>query len=372
MKQDKNVIFFFIGTEAELIKIFPIILEAKQRNLNFKIIASGQNDISKSRILEIVNDGKVDILLSDPLSIQKSTLGLLTWFITTRINAVSQLEKYFCAKSSKSIMVVHGDTISTVLGAQLGKKFGMKIAHIEAGYRSHNYFSPFPEEIDRVLTSKYAQIHFAPGKDALDNLVSIKGKKINTHFNTILDSLNFSKKYPALNPLIDKLKETKYFVLVLHRQENLMDKKFVKMVMKEVISASKNTKAVIILHEPTQLTLEKIGLVEQLKNEENIIMTQRLDYIDFMNLIDNASFVLTDGGSNQQELFYMGKPCLLLRERTEGSEGLGRNVLLSKKKLKTIQNFIDEFEKYKYSSISTDISPTQIIIKELEEFQNNG
>lgn len=365
VNRDDKYIYIFIGTEAELIKLFPIILLLKKNNISYKIISSGQNDILNSNILKIVNDGKVDIILSDSKKIKKSVYGLLSWFIKTYLKSIKILKKSENLK--ESILILHGDTVSTVMGALLGNKFKMNIAHVEAGYRSYDFFNPFPEEIDRVLTSKYARLHFAPSQLAYDNLKKIKGQKYNTQYNTIIDSMRYSNNINIQPDVIKRISNNKYFVFIMHRQENLANKELVKSVINKIMEISINIKCVFILHEPTEIKLKNYNLLRLLKENNSIITTPRLEYFEFMKLIEKSEFVITDGGSNQQELFYMGKPCLILRKKTEQSEGIGGNAILYNKNINMIKEFSLNYYNYKSAGADSSISPSEMIVNILQE-----
>ncbi len=341
----KESIYFFIGTEAELIKIFPVIIECQKEGCVCHIIASGQNDLKKSRILGFIKLNGKFIELSNEEDIQKSAIGLLKWFLAVKKKAPAMIKSFFTAEKLKGAdLVVHGDTISTMMGAFIGKKLGMRICHVEAGLRSHNLLNPFPEEIDRLITSKMARMHFAPGRDPVNNLKGVKGRVINTHQNTLLDSLIYSEKIPLENDAVTQILGEDYFVFVMHRQENLVSKTFVQGVVNEIIAISKKHKCVIVLHEITKNAFYKFKLIDALRENNNIILLPRMDYFDFMKLLRNAKFVITDGGSNQEELFYMNKPCLLMRKTTERNEGIGANARLFNGEVSDIRKFVHEVE----------------------------
>lgn len=356
-----RTIFFFLGTEAELIKVFPVILEAKKRGLEYKIIASGQNNIVDSAIMKTIQCGNIDLELSKETSIKKSAKGLLKWWFDTYKTAVKKIRAAFPnVDFDNSDMVVHGDTVSTYMGAKIGHKLGMRVCHIEAGLRSHNLLSPFPEEIDRLLTSRIATMHFAPGDTATDNLKKVKGTVINTKQNTLIDSLTYSRKIP-LSAGLKEIIGTDYFVFVMHRQENLANKKFVSEVIEQVEEAARDKKCVIILHEITKNTLVTMGLLEKLKENDQIILLPRVDYFDFMKILDNSLFVITDGGSNQEELYYMSKPCLIMRTNTERNEGIGKNARLFNGKAEDIRAFLEEVEKMQIKCDNIEGNPSEII-----------
>ncbi|MEG2021698.1 MAG: UDP-N-acetylglucosamine 2-epimerase, partial [Oscillospiraceae bacterium] len=267
---------------------------------------------------------------------------------------------------TKSIMVVHGDTVSTFMGALIGKRLKMKIAHVEAGLRSHDIFNPFPEEIDRILTSRRTDIHFAPGDVPCENL---KGKHnvVNTRLNTIYDSLQYSYKIPCKNDLVKQLNGQEYFVFVLHRQENLMQKELVESIVNSVINISKQIKCVIILHKPTEITLAELGILQGIENNEQFYTTPRMEYFDFMKLLANSQFVITDGGSNQEELYYMGKPCLILRKSTERNEGIGINAVMYGGNIDWIRRFSEDYPNYIKNPIIAKTPPSDIIYEKLVE-----
>lgn len=359
--------FFFIGTEAELIKVFPIIIECKERGLDYRIIASGQNDIVNSRIFKKINCGSVDLELSLESSIKKSAKGLLTWFMQTYSGATKKIRDAFPdVDFASSKIIVHGDTVSTLMGAWLGKKLGMTVCHVEAGLRSHNWFNPFPEEIDRMLTSRCARVHFTPGDEPTNNLKNVKGTVINTQQNTLLDSLQYSFNIPVESDVARFLDED-YFVFVLHRQENLTQKSFVCDVVDRVYALADKKKCVIILHEITKNAFIKFDLMEKLEKHPNIILQPRVDYFDFMKVLNNAKFVITDGGSNQEELYYMGKPCLIMRKTTERKEGLGINAELYDGDVTKISEMITKYEKMCTAPVTADVSPSEKIVSYLQE-----
>lgn len=363
----KKEVFYFLGTEAELIKMFPVILLCK-RKMNVHVIASGQNDLNKSKILKKFDELHIDIELSKEDQIKKNAVGLLKWFVKTYLTSLKKLRGYYGGEFLKNkFLVVHGDTVSTLMGAMIGKKLDMRVCHVEAGLRSHNLFNPFPEEIDRLLTSRYTRIHFAPGKLQCNNLSKTSGYVIDTQYNTILDSLNYSTTIVCENSKINSILQDKYFVFVMHRQENLINKKFFVNVINEIIELASQTKCVFILHKTTEIALKDAGLSEKVRDESNILELPRTDYFDFMKLLDKAEFVITDGGSNQEELFYMGKPCLIMRKNTERKEGIGQNAIMYEGKLDIIKKFGKNYKEYRIKNTCTDISPSKIIVDYLLE-----
>ena len=156
-------------------------------------------------------------------------------------------------------------------------------------------------------------------------------------------------------------------MFVLHRQETLAQKEFVSGVVEEVERAAEKKECVFVLHEITRGALERFGLLERLKGNPRVVLHGRVDYFDFMKLLDGAAFVITDGGSNQEELFYMGKPCLILRKATERNEGLGVNCRLFNGEPSDIRTFIGEVEEKKGKGhAGVEGEPSKIIADVLE------
>lgn len=362
----KNV-YFFIGTEAELIKVFPVIIECMKRERICHMIASGQNDLTRSRIMNELRLNGRFVELSKESEIEKSAKGLLKWFVRTYRSAIKKIEEFFEGDELKGApMVVHGDTVSTYMGARIGKKLGCVVCHVEAGLRSHHLFSPFPEEIDRLLTSRIARVHFAPGEEAVRNLKHAKGQIVDTQFNTILDSLKFSKTMQIATKSLEGVLGQDYFVFVMHRQENLGNKEFVRQIVNCVREFSQSRKCVLILHKITEVTFVKMGIMQELSEDKNFVLLPRVDYFDFMKLLDGAQYVITDGGSNQEELHYMGKPCLILRKETERQEGIGTNAVLCGENISMMKTFTNNYEKYQTDSVMESHSPSRIIAEKLD------
>ena len=368
MESNKRDLFFFIGTEAELIKIFPVIIEARRNGLVTHIIASGQNDIKCSSILKLTDCGEIDLELSDEADIRKSAAGLICWWLKTYFNGSKIIGSIFGKDRLKNdIMIVHGDTVSTYMGARIGKRFGMTVCHVEAGLRSHHLFNPFPEEIDRLLTSRIARIHFAPGQDAVNNLVHAKGKVFNTEQNTLLDSLRISEGFPIGAEVKEIIEGSRpYFVFVMHRQENLAKKDFVCDVIKQIEKKTRKQKGIIVGHKITIKAFKEYGVFDRLIGNPSIMIISRMEYFDFMKLLNNAEFVITDGGSNQEELYYMGKPTLILRKKTERNEGIGINAQIVQN-IEDIASFPSPHNRTNVKKID-NIRPSEHLVKCLMEF----
>lgn len=351
--------YFFIGTEAEFIKLLPVILEFEKNKILYKIIATGQNKIHKSDLFKYINKKSPDITVSDN-PIKQTIVGLLFWFFKTFFSSFKVLKQEFNnLDKNKTFLIVHGDTVSTPMGAILGKIMGVKVVHVEAGLRSFNWFNPFPEEINRVISSHFADVFFCPNDWAVNNLKGIRGEKINTKQNTLYNSVRLAV---SINKKIDIDIKEKYFIFVMHRQENIYNKERVIFLLNQIANLSKKMKCIFVMHESTRISLEKMGLLKGLKKNKNINIIARQPFFSFISLLKDSELIITDGGSNQEESYYLGKPCLILREHTERIEGLGENVVMSMNNLDKIKHFIHNYKNYVRPIVVPNVSPSKIIV----------
>lgn len=354
---ENRLIYIILGTRAQFIKMAPIIKELDKRKIKYKFIYTAQH---KETIDEIRNNfliRKPDFSFNfknETKSIKLFGLWILkaTWILLSK-------KKIIIPK--KGLILTHGDTITCLWAAILGKTRNCKVMHIESGLRSYNIFNPFPEEIIRLMVFRFSDIFVCPNNWAKNNLKRYKGIKINTYFNTQYDSLRLALQNKVTN------KKFKYVVISIHRFENLFNKKRLAIVLKIINKISLNIKIYFVLHPSTKNRLIKLGYFTELKKIKSLKLLDRLSFFSFINLISNSEFVITDGGSNQEELYYLGKPTLILRKKTERKEGLGKNAVLSNFDLKAIDEFLMDYNKYKTKKIIVKKSPSKIIVDWIEK-----
>lgn len=364
-----NILYFFIGTEAELMKMFKVISLARKEGFECKIISNGQNIVNESSFLELAGGG-IDIDLSGNASTTKDSGGYLKWFIKTEKEGIRVLRKEMqMHREDNCLLVVHGDTLSTLMGARIAKKIGMNYVHVESGARSFNWLSPFPEEIDRFFSSLNSKINFCP-KDSYAEYAAkrFKGKSVSTKYNTGIETLYYAlekNEKDNLSPIMD----CPYFVLALHRQENLLSKQFMQKTVDEVLKLAEKIKCLFIYHVQTYDALCKFELWGKIENNPNITIVKRLPYCEFINAIYYSEFVVADGCGNQQEFYYMGKPYLIMRtEVEEESEGLGWNAKYFGNDYNAICEFYNIYHEFKKETIKPDVLPSVIIVNELKKY----
>lgn len=364
-----KTLFFFLGTEAELMKMFAVIKLARERGFNCQIISNGQNIIKDSLFLPMTG-GKIDIDISGNASKAKNMFGYLKWFLKTekegRQILKEKLKKY---GKDNCLLVVHGDTLSTLMGSRIAYKIGMDYVHVESGPGSHHWFSPFPEEIDRYCSSLHSKINFCPKDDYMKYAEKkFKGKAVSTVYNTGIETLNYAlqvnSEKNAANPMTEP-----YFILAIHRQENLLSKAFMQKTVKHIEDVCTKIKCVFIYHIQTYDALKKFGLWDRLLENNNIKIIERLPYTDFINYVYHSEFIIADGCGNQQEFYYLGKPYLIMRTEVEkSSEGIGENARYFGGDFSEINQFYNNYKKYIRPAIKPKALPSEIIINSIEKY----
>lgn len=351
-----------MGTTAEFIKLAPIMKELKKRNIEYKIISSGQNKIKFEELSGFLGTVEEDIqLIKKPA---KSSIFLfLGWAVLSFIKGIYVLSKEFKnLNKENSYFIIHGDTISALIGSIIAKFHGLKLVQVESGLRSFNFFEPFPEEICRFFIIHMADVLFSPTEWALNNLKDIKGVKINTHQNTLIETYQWASSVKNIPDY--KKQYGKYFILIMHRQEHIyFQKEWTKETIDFVIKhAPKYLKCAFIMHTLTKRLFSTKQLDLWLAKKNKVISVPRLPYVNFMHFMKNAEFIATDGGINQEEAYYMGLPMLSLRNHTERIEGTDTNVVLSRGNKQTIINFLKDYKKYESKPPQIKLKPSKIIV----------
>jgi len=360
------MIHIIVGTKAQLIKMAPIMVELQNRNVGYNFILTGQHQDVMDELREDFGIKEPDYIMSKGKDVT-SIFQMIFWINGNLIKTIFNKKKIF-KRDKMGIVLVHGDTFSTLLGALMGKLSGNRVGHVESGLRSFNYFNPFPEEITRILTFQLSDYYFCPGEWALNNLKSYKGVKINTGINTLYDSLQLAKK--RIKCVNVDIPNYKYAIVTLHRFENIFKKDQLEKIVGLLEEISGKNKLLFILHKPTEQQLKRFNLYTKLEKNKNIELRPRYDYLKFIKLMMNSEFVISDGGSNQEEGFYLGVPCLLFRYKTERQEGLNENVLLSKFSRDKIDYFVKNYKEFKKKKIKREFSPSKLIVREIANEEN--
>ncbi|MGY0797705.1 UDP-N-acetylglucosamine 2-epimerase [Lysobacter sp. A286] len=281
---------------------------------------TGQHHESMS---ELANDlGVGHYFPSEDLQFERSTVfKLVTWFPRALMNCRKRLKAV--SGNGRALVLVHGDTASTFLGALAARSLGLPVVHIESGLSSGALFDPFPEELLRRLVFRLTTIAFCPDQLAFDRMKKYSGLQVhNSGGNTIADALLLAMTNRKSE---DELAEV---VVSIHRFENIRNRDRLARIVGEVFKIADGKSVSFVLHPATLTKLRDFGLYDKLDSHRSISLVPRMSYSRFIGLASAAEVVITDGGSNQEEFALLGIPTLILRERSERPDGLGANAML--------------------------------------------
>ena len=317
----KHDVLLFLGTTAELIKTLPVIKELKNRKICFKIITSGQGRINFSEFSYYLSNLKADISF-EYKGDKSSPFKFAIWATATLLKGIFRLHTELLGKDRNvTHFVVHGDTVSSLIGAILSVIFRVKLVHIESGLRSYDFLEPFPEEISRFLISHIASIHFCPNEWSVNNLKSVGGIKINTIQNTLLDIFHFTQNVNASTKR-PKANQKKYFVLVIHRQEHVIfQRELSQKILSVILDHTSKYKCCLIMHQLTSDFLSSLGSNLSQQSLKNIELVPRLPYLEFVDLLKHADFLITDGGSNREGSVLFRTSMFTLTQTNRKNEG---------------------------------------------------
>ena len=313
----KTVMLVF-GTRPEAIKMCPLVNELKKRkNINTVVCVTGQHRQMLDQVLEAF-DVKPDYDLS--VMKEKQTLFDITTNILNSIKAVLEQVK-------PDVVLVHGDTSTTFVTALACFYLQIPIGHVEAGLRTFNIYSPYPEEFNRQAVSIVAKYNFAPTLLAKENLVK-EGKDekyIYVTGNTAIDALKTTVKAEYFHKELEWAKDSRLILITAHRRENLgqpMHNMF--RAIRRVLDEHSDVKAIYPIH---MNPVVRQAASEELGNCDRIHIIEPLEVLDFHNFLANSYMILTDSGGIQEEAPSLGKPVLVMRDTTERPEGIEAGTL---------------------------------------------
>lgn len=319
------MIHFFVGTKAQFIKMAPVMIEMRNRNIGFRYIDSGQHAQLTRSLRKVFGLSEPDVSLygknQDVVSLA-SAIGWIfklgwAWLVRRK-----WLREHVFAGGG--ICLIHGDTLSTLFGMKMAKAAGLRVGHVEAGLRSFCIWHPFPEELIRIYCMKRCDILFAPSEEARGNLeaMKVRGSVVKVDGNTVVDALRLMEGTAATI----EIPKQPFALATCHRLETITRAKRLQQVVTLLNGFAEQIQVLFVIHTPTLKYLKKFGLEEQISPKVRMLEMQT--YLNFSALLKSAKLVITDGGSIQEECAYLNKPCLILRKRTERPDGLGRNARL--------------------------------------------
>lgn len=346
----KKVMLVF-GTRPEAIKMCPLVNELKKRDgVKTIVCVTGQHRQMLDQVLKVF-DVKPDYDLS--IMRDKQTLFDVTTDILARIKMVLE-------KETPDVVLVHGDTSTTFVTSLACFYLQIPVGHVEAGLRTYNVYSPFPEEFNRQAVSIISRYNFAPTSMSKNNLIR-EGKDPASIFvtgNTAIDALKTTVKNDYIHPELEWAEGNRLIIITAHRRENLgapMENMF--RAIKKVIDAHDDVKAIYPIHmNPVVREIAK----KIFGDDDRIHIIEPLEVIDFHNFLARSYMILTDSGGIQEEAPSLGKPVLVMRDTTERPEGVkaGTLRLVGTKEDDIYKNFeLLLNDQYEYDKMSNASNP---------------
>ncbi|MGB4985515.1 MAG: UDP-N-acetylglucosamine 2-epimerase (non-hydrolyzing) [Erysipelotrichaceae bacterium] len=313
----KKVMLVF-GTRPEAIKMCPLVKELKKhQEIQTVVLVTGQHRQMLDQVLtafEVTPDYDLSIMKD------KQTLFDVTTNILNNVKEVLDKER-------PDVCLVHGDTSTTFVTALACFYLQIPVGHVEAGLRTYDIYSPFPEEFNRQATGIIAKYHFAPTLMAKDNLVK-EGKNeqfIYVTGNTAIDALKTTVRADYHHEVLDWAKDSRLIVLTAHRRENLGEHLYSMLrAINRIVNEYDDIKVVYPVHlNPiVQNTANEV-----FKDNDRVRLISPMDVVDFHNLLANSYLIMTDSGGIQEEAPSLGKPVLVMRDTTERPEGIKAGTL---------------------------------------------
>ena len=315
---DMKTILLIFGTRPEAIKMCPLVNELKRRSdINTVVCVTGQHRQMLDNVLEVFQ-----VIPDYDLSIMKDRQTLFD--ITTNI---LEHVKDVLEQVRPDIVLVHGDTSTTFVTALACFYLQIPVGHVEAGLRTYNIYSPYPEEFNRQAVSLLARFNFAPTEIARQNLLN-EGKKDDTIYvtgNTAIDALYTTVRKDYVHPELSWADGSRLILITAHRRENLgepMHHMF--RAIRRIVDETPDIKAIYPIHMNPAV---RQAAHEELDGCERIRLIEPLDVLDFHNFLARCYLTITDSGGIQEEAPALGKPVLVMRDTTERPEGIKAGTL---------------------------------------------
>ena len=347
------MIICVIGTRAQLIKMAPVLREFERRNLPYRFYLTGQHETTIDDLIAEFGIRTTPVRLA-----RQEVSGLVTMAVWAPLTVFRLLRAWPAASPQPgTIVLTHGDTFTTVIAALVGRLKGARVAHVEAGLRSFNLLHPFPEELTRLAVFRLSDVSFCPNEWAARNMAGHTTDVVNTEGNTLIDALEFAcTQWPGGAPATEP-----YGIVSIHRFENIFNQRRLRNIVRLLEIASENASLKFVLHPATRKKLERYGLLDVLRKMSRLSLVDRMGYVRFVSLLRDAAFVITDGGSNQEELSYLGVPAFLMRRKTERTEGLGQNIVLGNYSEGELRRFLADLSILRKPASPQTASPSVIV-----------
>lgn len=339
------------GTRPEAIKMCPVIHQLKrQQNIECSVCLTGQHE---EMINQVMKNFQIEPDYNLHVMTPEQTLASVSSVIMEKLTDVYKKEK-------PDIVLVHGDTTSSYIAALCAFYLHIPVGHVEAGLRTYNMQSPFPEEFNRRSIDLIADIYFAPTQSAKDNLLAENAEegKIFVTGNTAIDALQMTIKKDYSNADIEWASDSRMILMTAHRRENIgepMTGMF--NAVRRIVEDNKDVKVIYPVHKNPKVREIADSI---LGNFSRVRLIEPLDVIDFHNYMKHSYLILTDSGGIQEEAPTLGIPVLVMRDATERPEGVEAGTLkIVGTKEKSIKNAVQKLldDKSEYDKMSNAVNP---------------
>lgn len=352
------MIVLVYGTTAEAIKLGPVARRLADQGVSYEqwltlqqadTVLSALPDLGLPAPDHVLANGRDGRPLAGPADVLLWLLQILRWTVRHGWAARRRLRQ-----NSPSVLIVHGDTMTSVVGAVLARILGADCAHVEAGLRSGDWRHPFPEELDRRIVGRLADVHYAPSDSAAAVLAG-RPNVVNTGHNTVVDAV--------LDRALDVGQNTSdpYGLVLLHRFEFLTSAALVERTL-TALERSAPHRMVLVADDQARHVL---GPRLDALSPDRFTVIDKVAHAEFTGLLVGASFVVTDSGGVQEEAALLGVPTLVHRKATERADGLGANAVLSTWDVAALEHFLTHYADFRRPPNTPSASPSDIVVKDL-------
>lgn len=325
-------VLIVFGTRPEAIKLIPVIKKLENdKRFNLIVCNTSQH---KELLSGIISNYDIPVNYDLNIMKKKQTLDIISTKVTIGVTKLLN-------EINPDFVIVHGDT-TTAFGTSLAAFYkNIKILHIEAGLRTFDRMSPFPEEFNRSAISLMSYFHFAPTQIAYKNLIEekVNSSKVLITGNTVIDQakMSYDSKFSSVE--LVWVKDSKFILFTAHRRENIkfMDDMF--SAMKSIMLDNKDLKMIYPVH---MNPIVRELAIKYFQDVENVLLTSPLSLKSFHNLMARSYIVVSDSGGVQEEASYFGIPVVLMRTSTERPEGLGKGIILAGVNYEKIQDTVNK------------------------------
>ena len=352
------MIVFVYGTTAEAIKLAPVARRLADQGVDYEQWLTLQQADTVLHALpglglptpdHVLANGRGGRPLAGPADVLVWLGQIVAWVLRHGWSARRRLRR-----QGPSVLIVHGDTMTSVVGAVLARLLGADCAHVEAGLRSGDWRHPFPEELDRRIVGRLADVHYAPSEAALAALAG-RRNVVATGHNTVVDAV--------LDQAVRSGRDTTdpYGLVLLHRFEFLTAPALVEATL-DALTRRAPHRMVLVADDQARHVL---GARLDALPADRFTVLGKVPHAEFTGLLVGASFAVTDSGGVQEEAALLGIPTLVHRKATERQDGLGANAVLSQWDVAALEGFLGDFGTYRRPPNAPSTSPSDIVVKDL-------